>query len=280
MKKANKKNGLNLGSLVLTLISSILVVFFLMPIVWSVFTSMQFEGKQMKSVLDWFSPPYTLDNYITVVTSSKVPRWLFNSAFVAISVTILGVLFTTMAGYAIAKIPFKSRKLVYFYLMLGMMVPGEATIVPLFITVNNMNLINTYSGLILPSLVGSMNLIIMVTFIRGIPDDLLEAAKIDGASFIRIFWTLIVPLCTNAISTISIFTFMGSWNNYIWPLLSAMSENMFTLPVGIPTFVSTYSVDYSKPLAATMVASIPAIIVYIMFEKRIVQGIALSGIKG
>ncbi len=108
----------------------------------------------------------------------------------------------------------------------------------------------------------------------------MEAAKIDGASYATIFMRIVVPLATNAIFTISIFTFMGSWNSYLWPLLIAMNEQMFTLPVGIPTFVSTYSVDYSKPMAATMVASIPAILVYMLFEKRIVQGIALSGIKG
>ena len=166
------------------------------------------------------------------------------------------------------------------YFLLGILVPTEATIVPLFITVNSMNLIDTYAGMILPSIAGSMNLIIMVTFFRGLPDELLEAAKIDGAGELRTFFQIALPLSKTIIATVCIFAFVGSWNNYLWPLLCAMSENLFTLPIGIPTLAGTYTVDYVIPLTASMVASLPMIIIYIIFEKQIVAGITSGAVKG
>ena len=166
------------------------------------------------------------------------------------------------------------------YFLLGLMVPGEATIVPLFITVNGMNLIDTYAGMILPAIAGSMNLIIMVTFFRGLPNELLEAVKIDGGGEITTFFKIVLPLSKTIIATVCIFSFVGSWNNYLWPLLCAMSNDLFTLPVGIPTFAGTYTVDYVRPMTASMVASLPMIIIYIIFEKQIVAGITSGAVKG
>jgi multiple sugar transport system permease protein len=134
--------------------------------------------------------------------------------------------------------------------------------------------------MILPSIAGSMNLIIMVTFFRSIPNDLIEAAEIDGAKYTTVYTRIMLPLSKTVLVPVSIFAFMGSWNNYLWPLLCAMGRNMFTLPVGIPTLMHTYSIDYVIPSTANMVASIPAIIVFLIFERHITQGIALSGIKG
>ena len=244
-----KHKKIKAGSIVLTLLSAGLAVMFLAPVIWAFFVSLQYEGKQIKSVVSWFSPPYTLGNYLDLIIGSDVAKWLLNSVIVAVLVTVLTILFSSMAAYALSKIKFMGRNKLYFYFLLGLMVPGEATIVPLFITANSMHLIDSYAGLLLPSVAVSMNLIIMVTFFKGIPDSLLEAA-------------------------------IGSWNNYLWPLLCAMDSSKFTLPVGIPIFAGTYTVDYVKPMTANMIASIPAMIIYLIFEKQIVQGITMSGVKG
>lgn len=143
-----------------------------------------------------------------------------------------------------------------------------------------MNLINTYAGMILPSIAGSMNLIIMITFFRNLPGELLEAVKVDGGGELAAFFRVALPISVNIISTVCIFAFIGSWNNYLWPLLCAMNENLFTLPIGIPTFSSTYTVDYVRPLTACMVASLPMIIIYIIFERQIVAGITSGAVKG
>ncbi|MEY8353941.1 carbohydrate ABC transporter permease [Lachnospiraceae bacterium 54-53] len=268
------------GNAVLTALSIVLAVIFLAPVIWSLFVSLQYEGKQIKSVTSWFTPPYTFRNYFDLIMGSDVTRWLFNSVIVAVIVTVFTILVSSMAAYALAKIRFAGRKELFFYFLLGLMVPGEATIVPLFITANGLKLIDTYGGLVLPSLAASMNLVIMVTFFKGIPDSLIEAARIDGAGELTIFYRIAMPLSKAVLSTISIFAFIGSWNNYLWPLLCAMDSSRFTLPVGIPIFAGTYTVDYVKPMTANMIASIPAIIIYFIFEKQIVQGITMSGVKG
>lgn len=275
-----KRKKVKAGSVALTVFSALLGVLFLAPVFWAFFVSLQYEGKQIKSVVSWFSPPYTFRNYVDLIIGSDVARWLLNSVIVAVLVTVLTILFSAMAAYALAKIKFTGRNKLYIYFLLGLMVPGEATIVPLFITANGLKLIDTYAGLLFPSVAVSMNLIIMVTFFKGIPDSLIEAARIDGAGELTIFARIIMPLSKAVISTISIFAFIGSWNNYLWPLLCAMDSSKFTLPVGIPIFAGTYTVDYVKPMTANMIASIPAIIIYLIFEKQVVQGITMSGVKG
>lgn len=275
-----KRKKVKAGSIALTLLSAGLAVIFLAPVIWAFFVSLQYEGKQIMSVSSWFTPPYTFRNYLDLIIGSDVAKWLLNSVIVAVLVTVLTVLFSAMAAYALAKIKFMGRNKLYIYFLLGLMVPGEATIVPLFITANGLKLIDTYAGLLFPSVAVSMNLIIMVTFFKGLPDSLIEAARIDGAGEIMIFARIIMPLSKAVISTISIFAFIGSWNNYLWPLLCAMDSSKFTLPVGIPIFAGTYTVDYVKPMTANMIASIPAIIIYLIFEKQIVQGITMSGVKG
>lgn len=275
-----KRKKVKAGSVVLTLLSAGLALIFLAPVIWAFFVSLQYEGKQIISVGSWFSPPYTFRNYLDLIIGSDVAKWLMNSVIVAVLVTVLTVLFSAMAAYALAKIKFMGRNKLYLYFLLGLMVPGEATIVLLFITANGLKLIDTYAGLLFPSVAVSMNLIIMVTFFKGLPDSLIEAARIDGAGEITIFARIIMPLSKAVISTISIFAFIGSWNNYLWPLLCAMDSSKFTLPVGIPIFAGTYTVDYVKPMTANMIASIPAIIIYLIFEKQIVQGITMSGVKG
>lgn len=268
------------GYWALNVVSILLAVIFIGPILWALAVSFQKEGKQIKSVVDWFTPPYTLENYPAIILNSEVSTWLINSLVIAVVVTLLTVIFSAMAAYAIAKLPFKGSKGFFMYFLLGLMVPGEATIVPLFITVNGMNLIDTYAGMILPAIAGSMNLIIMVTFFRGLPNELLEAVKIDGGGEITTFFKIVLPLSKTIIATVCIFSFVGSWNNYLWPLLCAMSNDLFTLPVGIPTFAGTYTVDYVRPMTASMVASLPMIIIYIIFEKQIVAGITSGAVKG
>ncbi len=268
------------GKIILTVVSILLALAFITPLIWSLAVSFQVEGKQITSIWEWFKPPYTLRNYLYIIRTSAVPTWTINSLVIAVAATVLTVILSSMAAYAIAKLPFKGSNMIFFYFLLGLLVPGEATIVPLFITVNNFKMIDTYAGLILPSIAGSMNLIIMVSFFKGIPNELIEAVRIDGGGVLTVFFRIILPLSKAVISTVCIFAFIGSWNNYLWPLLCAMSQPKFTLPIGIPTFAGTYTIDYVKPLTADMVASLPMIILFIIFERHIVEGVSMSGIKG
>jgi multiple sugar transport system permease protein len=277
MSMVGKKS---IGAFILGIISILLALLYVFPILWSLAVSLKVEGTPVTSAWSWFSPPFSLDSYRTIMFESDVPIWFSNSVINAVITTILTILFSAMAAYPLAKMKFVGKNKVFFYFLMGLMVPTEATIVPLFITVNSLYMIDTYQGMILPSIAGSMNLIIMVTFFKSIPNDLIEAAEIDGAKHMAIFSRIVMPLSKTVIVTVSIFAFLASWNNYLWPLLCAMGQNMFTLPVGIPSLMNIFAIDYVIPSTANMVASIPAIIIFLIFERQITQGIALSGIKG
>lgn len=269
------------GSAVLELISILLAMIIFLPILWMACVSLKTDEASMPSAFQYFVPPFTVRNYTDVLTGRpQVVRWVLNSFGVAAIVTVLTTLLCAMASYAMAKLKFRYSKAMYIYFLIGLMVPGEATIVSLFVLANKLGMIDTYWGLILPSLAGSMNIIIMTSFLRGIPDDLIEAARIDGAGELSTFVNVVLPLARTVMVTVSIFTFIGNWNSYLWPYLCAMSEDMFTLPVGIPTFISQFSVDKTVPMTVNMIASIPILVFFIIFEKQIVKGITLAGIKG
>jgi len=268
------------SDIVLTALSILIAILFLTPIAWSLACSLKTEGMKITTAFDWFAPPYTFENYPSVIFGSSVSTWLVNSMFNAAMSVLLTIVVTSLAAYPIAKLEFKGKSWLFLFFTIGLIVPGEATIVPLFITTNQLGLLDSYAGMILPSVAVSMNLIIISAFFKGIPNEMIEAAKIDGANHRIIYWHVIIPLAKTVLVTVSIFAFMASWNNYLWPLLCAINDSMFTLPVGIPTFAGTYTVDYVRPMTANMVASIPAIILYLIFEKRIVKGVTLSGIKG
>lgn len=269
------------GGIALTVITLFLAIVTFIPILWMACVSLKTDEASLPSAFHYFIPPFTVNNYIDVLSGgTKVVRWLFNSVGVAVIVTLLTTLFCSMASYAIAKLKFRYRNIIYIYFLVGLMVPGEATIVALFVWANKLHLIDSYWGLILPALAGSMNIIIMSSFLEGIPNDLIEAARIDGAGEFRTYKEVILPLSRTVIVTVSIFTFIGNWNSYLWPYLCAMSEDMFTLPIGIPTFVSQFSVDKTIPMTVNMIASLPILIFFVIFEKQIVKGISLTGIKG
>ena len=273
-----RKKGVT--GVLLTIVSTLVAVLFLFPVIWALAVSFKKEGTAVSNAIQCFLPPYTAQNYPRVLFDSKVPLWLFNSVVIALVSTLLVVMLSAMAAYALSKIRFKGSGLVYLFFLIGLMVPGEATIIPLYIICNRLHLLDSYVGIMAPTIAVSMNMIILTNFFKGIPDELIEAAIIDGAGHGKIFARLILPLSKPVLVTVAIFAFMASWNNYLWPFLCAMDENIFTLPVGIPTFIGQYSIDYVVPLTASMVASIPAIVAYLLLERYIVEGIAMTGVKG
>lgn len=274
------KKRMSFGGVFLTVFTVFSAIIVLLPVVWALAVSLKREGTQIGNSINWFLPPYTLENYPRVLLGSDVIIWVYNSTLVAVLSTALTLVVTPLAAYAIAKIGFRGRGILYIYFMLGMMIPVEAMIIPLFVTTNSFGLVDTYPGLLLPGIAVSMNLIIMVAFMRQIPNELIEAARIDGAGYWRIFWHVVLPLSKTIMITVGIFSFTGSWNNYLWPLLVSMNSNMFTLPIGIPTFAGTYTIDRVLPMTANMVASLPMIVLFILLERFIVKGVSMTGIKG
>jgi multiple sugar transport system permease protein len=250
------------------------------PFVWMILGSFKTTGELRRLPPTFLPEDPTTANYDELFDRLDFPRYFFNSMVVALFVTAGNLLFCSMLGYALAKLEFPGKR-VLFTLMLGtLMVPSIVTFMPLFVLVSNMNLVNTHAGLILPFLVGAFGAFLMRQFINGIPDELLDAARIDGAGEYRIFFRIILPLCGPALATLAILTFLGSWNAFLWPLVVASTEDMYTLPVGVALFsIGQQQSDVALQMAAAAVVVIPVVILFFAVQRFIVQGIATTGIK-
>ncbi|MDQ0060269.1 carbohydrate ABC transporter permease [Paenibacillus harenae] len=262
------------------LLSLIAALFFLAPIVWMLVVSIKKEGMKIVTLVDWFTPPYSFAVYEEVLSTTKLSNWTLNSFMVAVCVTILTVAVAALASFALSKIPFRYRSFIFFFVLAGLLIPGEATIIPLYQVAKDMDILNSYQGLILPALASPVAVIVLKSFFDGIPNELIESVQIDGGGTWRIFTSIMLPLTRPALASMAILTFIGSWNNFLWPFLSVTDDNLFTLPMGIPTLMNQYSEDYVKPMVINTIASIPIILLFLVFERQIVKGISLSGIKG
>jgi len=250
------------------------------PFVWMVLGSFKTQGELLRVPPTWWPEAPTLDNYRALFSEQGFVRYFANSTFVALCVTAANVIFCSMVGYALAKLTFRGKKLVFALVMGTLMIPGMVTFVPLFVLVTNLGLTDTYPGLILPFLVTPFGVFLMRQFIIGLPDDLLDAGRIDGAGELRIFRQIILPLCGPALATLGILTFLGSWNNFLWPLVVAQTQEHYTLPVALALFANGQNVtNYGLLLAGATVVVVPILVVFLIFQRRFIEGIATTGIK-
>ena len=251
------------------------------PFVWMILGSFKGQGELLRVPPTWWPEKPTLDNYRTLFNKESFPRYFLNSTVVAVVITAANVTFCSMVGYALAKLKFRGKKLVFALVMGTMMVPGMVTFVPLFVLVANLGLVDSYPGLILPFLVTPFGVFLMRQFIIELPDDLLDAGRIDWAGELRIFRQIILPLCGPGLATLGILTFLGSWNNFMWPLVVAQTQEHYTLPVALALFSQNQQVipNYGVLLAGATVVVVPVLVVFLIFQRRFIEGIATTGIK-
>jgi multiple sugar transport system permease protein len=251
------------------------------PFVWMILGSFKPQTELLRVPPTWWPESPTLDNYRTLFSKESFPRYFLNSTVVAVVITVANVTFCSMVGYALAKLTFRGKKLVFALVMGTLMIPGMVTFVPLFVLVANLGLVDTYPGLILPFLVTPFGVFLMRQFIIELPDDLLDAGRIDGAGELRIFRQIILPLCGPGLATLGILTFLGSWNNFLWPLVVAQTQEHYTLPVALALFSKNQQTipNYGLLLAGATVVVVPVLIVFLIFQRRFVEGIATTGIK-
>jgi multiple sugar transport system permease protein len=252
----------------------------LAPFLWMLLGSFKPEPELQRVPPTWWPETPTLENYRELFDRLPFPRFFANSVIVAVAVTAGNLVFCSMVGYALAKLDFAGKR-VLFALVLGMlMVPGVVTFVPLFVLVSNLGLVNTFPGLILPFLVTPLGVFLMRQFIAGLPDELIEAARIDGAGEWRIFTRVILPLCGPPLATLGILTFLHSWNNFLWPLVVAQSEDMYTLPVALALVsVGQNATRYGLLMAGAVVVIVPVVALFIALQRYFVQSVATTGIK-
>lgn len=256
------------------------IVLLVGPFIWMVLGSFKTTGELRSVPPTWWPENPTLANYQDLFERQNFVRFFINSSVVAFFVTAGNVIFCSMLGYALAKLRFPGKRILFALVLATLMVPGVVTFMPLFVLVANMGLVNTHAGLILPFLAGAFGVFLMRQFIGGLPDELLDAARVDGAGEHYIFWRIVLPLCGPALATLTILTFLASWNSFLWPLVVATSQDMFTLPVAI-AFLATGQTETNVALlmAGSVVVIMPVIVVFILLQRHFTQGIAMTGIK-
>ena len=261
-------------------ILTVFLVGVISPFVWMVLGSFKSEGELRQSPPTWWPETASLDNYTQLFARLDFGTYFANSIVVAVVVTAGNLLFCSMLGYALAMLEFPGKRALFVIVMATLMIPGVVTFVPLFVLVANVGLIDSLPGLILPFLVSPFGGFLMSQFIMGRPRDLLDAGRVDGAGELRIFARIILPLCGPALATLGILTFLGSWNNFLWPLVVAQTEDTYTLPVALALYSKGQnSTNYGLLLAGATVVLLPVLAVFLGFQRRVIEGIATTGIK-
>ena len=252
----------------------------IMPFIWMILGSFKTTAEIRQYPTEFLPREATFENYVQLFGRLDFATFFTNSIIVAVFVTLGNIVFSSMVGYALAKLEFRGKKLLFGLVLTTLMVPGVVTFVPLFVLTANLGLVNSYPGLILPFLITPLGVFLMRQFMLSLPDDIIEAARIDGASEWRIFLRVIMPLCGPAVATLTILTFLGSWNNFLWPLVVATTEDMYTLPVALALYsVGQNAAQYGLMMAGAVVVVVPVLFVFVLLQRYFVQGIALTGIK-
>lgn len=256
------------------------VIAMITPFIWMILGSFKTDAEIRRAPLNFLPENPTLDNYTHLFGRLDFATFFTNSVIVAVFVTLGNIIFSSMVGYALAKLDFAGKRLLFGLVLGTLMVPGVVTFVPLFVLTSNLGLVNSYPGLILPFLITPLGVFLMRQFIMSLPDDIIEAARIDGASEWGIFLRVIMPLCGPAVAVLTILTFLGSWNNFLWPLVVATSEEKYTLPVALALYsVGQNAAQYGLMMAGAVVVVVPVLLVFVVLQRYFVQGIALTGIK-
>lgn len=262
----------------LVLFLGLLTVIF--PFVWMVLGSFKTEGELRQVPPTWWPEAPTTANYTNLLSQLDLKTYAVNSAFVALMVTLGNLVFCAAAGYALAKLHWPGKKIMLAVVLGMLMVPGTVTFIPLFILTSNMGLTNTYGGLIIPFLAGAFGVFLMRQFMLDLPDELIDAARVDGCGELQIFFRIMLPLCGPALATLGLMTFLGNWNSFLWPLVVAQSEDMYTLPIALALYATgQYSSSYALLMAGAVIVVLPILLIYIVLQRFFVQGVATTGIK-
>ena len=259
----------------------LLALLFLAPVYWMISTSLKPEADTIAQPVQWIPAHPTLANYADVLNSpdGNILRWTWNSLYVASVFTVLHLILCTLTAYPLARMRFPGRNTWFWFILSSLMIPGIVTLVPTYLMMIQFNWINSYQSLIWPGISGVFGVFLLRQFFVGIPKELEEAARLDGANSLQVLRHVILPLAVPALVTLGVFAFMGSWNNFLWPSFVVTDPDKMTLPVGITTFSQRYVTDYGKLMASTALAAVPVLLAYLLAQRYLVAGLATSGLK-
>ena len=251
-----------------------------LPFAWALSASFKPLSEIITGGLNLIPQNFTLENYQRIFLEEPLfSRWLFNSVVVASVVTIFNLLFNSLAGYALARIPFKGNQILFFIILAVLMVPAQVTLIPSFLILKSLGWLNSYQGLILPNIVNATFIFMMRQFFVTFPKELEEAAALDGLGYLETFFYIVLPLARPALAAQAIFIFLGSWNNFLTPLMIISTPDMFTLPLGLNTFKGQYISYWNYIMAASMVFTLPALLIYAFFNRYFIQSVTFTGGK-
>ncbi len=272
---------LNFGWMCLWAVLILTTVLSLYPLYGMYVTALTPTFDTIKTPPDLIPIHASLDNFQRLVQKAKdYPRWFANSLVITLSVTAFHVFFDTLAGYAFAKKRFPGRDILFAVLLGTLMIPPQVTLVPLYVVIRSLGLLNNVLAVILPGTARVLGIFLMRQYIRTLPTELEEAARIDGASEIGIFWHVILPLCQPAMAALAIFTFVFYWNDFIWPLITLQRSENFTLPVGVASLQGEFGTDYGVIFAGAALAALPILVFFLLFQRYFLEGVRLGALKG
>lgn len=276
----SSKKKIKVGKLILYVILSFGAIVMVLPFIWTVLSSLKNMGQTFAYPVKIFPDPVVWENYPESLSALPFGRAYWNSFYIAAIVVIFQLLTATMAGYSFAKLKFRGHGVIFVLFLATMMVPSQVTMIPLFLIMEKIGLLGSHMSLILPAaLFNAFGVFLMRQFIAGLPDELEEAAIIDGASVPQIFFRIIIPLVKPSMAVFGIFVFLGQWNSFMYPLIFLNKTETFTVPLLLNFFKGTYATDYPLLMAGTVISVVPVLIVYLFFQKQIIQGIAITGMK-
>lgn len=262
------------------IISILLAVLALIPFLWMISTSLKSRGALMSIPIEWIPAEPTLDAYTEVFSRFPFLRTIGNSLFISVAFTLITLVSASMAAFAFAKLRFRGSGVILSIYIATMMIPTQVTMIPLFVVMNRLGLIDSYASVILPSMFKPFAVFLLVQQMKTIPNDYLDAARIDGAGLFHIYFRVALPLCIPTLATLAVTTFMESWNDYLWPLLMLTDRNKMTLPIALSTLNGQYNTEYNVLMAGSLISMIPIIIIYLCAQKQFKNGLMAGGIKG
>ncbi len=252
----------------------------MLPMLWMLSASLMATGEATQYPPRLLPSDPTLEHYRDVFTRLNMGRYLLNSAIIAGTVTAISIFINSMAGYAFAKLRFRGRDRLFRLLAAGLVVPVQVAMLPLFLLMKELGLINTYWGVIIPTLASIFGIFLVRQYALAIPDDLLDAARIDGASELRIYRSIVLPVIAPILATLAIWTFLTTWNDFMWPLIVLSDESRYTLPVALASLVGEHAQDTELMMAGSVLTVLPVLVVFVVLQRYYIAGIMLGGVKG
>ncbi|GGJ68922.1 multiple sugar transport system permease protein [Anoxybacillus voinovskiensis] len=273
-----KKLGIGKASLYVILVLYAIVT--MIPFLWALSSSFKTLEEIVSGTISFIPKHFTLDNYKQIFIEQQLfPRWLFNSVIIAVTVTLLNLLFNSMAGYALARLQFPGKKPLFIIILAVLMIPAQVTMIPNYLILKQLGWLNSYQGMIVPTMINATFIFMMRQFFINFPRELEEAAALDGLSRIGTFFRIVLPLARPALAAQAIFVFMGSWNDFMRPLIILSDPELFTLPLGLNSFKGQYISYWNYIMAASMVFTLPVLVIYIFFNRYFIKGISFTGGK-